>query len=138
MVHIIENGIVINTILATADEAKLVYPHAVIVDAAKGGAIGWTWDGSTFTAPPAPPEVVHIPDTVTMRQARLALLGAGLLQKVDFTIASMPGVEGDAARITWEFSTEVHRTDALVQSLGPALGFTPEQLNQLFVTAAGL
>ncbi len=85
-----------------------------------------------WTPPPT------VPDTVTMRQARLALLHAGLLKTVDATIAAMPGVEGDAARITWEFSTEVHRTDALVQSLGPALGLTTAQLDSLFLTASGL
>lgn len=79
-----------------------------------------------------------IPQIVTMRQARLALLNAGLLQTINDAIIAMPGVEGDAARIEWEFSSQVHRNKALVQSLAPVLGMTDSQLDQLFTTAATL
>ncbi len=75
---------------------------------------------------------------VTMRQARLALLGAGLLDAVNAAVAAMPGAGGAAARIEWEYSSEVHRHKALVSALGPALGLTEAQLDQLFVTAAGI
>lgn len=82
--------------------------------------------------------VPQAPQFVTMRQARLALLQAGLLQTVNDAIAAMPGIEGDAARIEWEFSSEVHRNKALVQSLAPALGMNDSQLDQLFTAASTL
>jgi len=76
--------------------------------------------------------------TVTMRQARLALLQSGLLAQVNAAVAAMPGVEGDAARIEWEFSGAVERNLPLVQSLATALGLTETQLDDLFMLAATL
>ena len=79
-----------------------------------------------------------VPQAVTMRQARLALLGAGLLSTVNSAILSMTGSQGDTARIEWEFSNEVRRNQPLVASLGAAIGMTSEQLDALFITAATL
>lgn len=80
----------------------------------------------------------RIPAFVTMRQARLALLGAGMLAQVNAAVAAMTGVQGDAARIEWEYSQEVQRGKALVQALGPALGLSAAQLDALFVAAKAL
>lgn len=85
----------------------------------------------------ATPAVI-VPAAVTMRQARLALLQAGKLSAVNAAIADMQGVQGDAARIEWEFSSEVRRNQALVVQLVPVLAMTPAQIDQLFITAAGL
>lgn len=79
-----------------------------------------------------------VPIAVTMRQARLALLQAGKLSAVNSAISSMQGEQGEAARIEWEFSSEVRRNQALVVQLEPVLGMTHEQIDQLFITAAGL
>lgn len=83
-----------------------------------------------------PTPVVVVPERVTMRQARLALLQAGLLDDTEALIASLEGPEGQAARIEWDYSSEVHRHKPFVQSLGTQLGFTDEQLDQLFITAS--
>lgn len=83
--------------------------------------------------PPAP-----VPSVVTMRQARLALLGAELLSQVESAIAAIPGAAGDAARIEWEYALSVERGSPLVASLMAALGLTAEQLDALFTTAAAL
>jgi hypothetical protein len=92
--------------------------------------------------PPALPEYVPVvdpvPSAVTMRQARLAMLGAGLLNQVNTTIDSMAGVAGDAARIEWEYANEVHRDSPLVVTLSTALGLTAAQLDDLFRQAATL
>lgn len=92
--------------------------------------------------PPALPEyvpaVVAVPEVVTMRQARLALLGAGLLAQVNTAVANMPGAEGDAARIEWEYAQEVRRDSPLVAGLSAALGLTDETLDNLYKAAAGL
>jgi hypothetical protein len=66
----------------------------------------------------APPKI----KAVTMRQARLALLGAGMLSTVNTMLAGMTGAQGEAARIEWEYSQEVQRDRGLVQSLGTQLG----------------
>jgi hypothetical protein len=85
--------------------------------------------------PPMPPV---IPQSVTMRQARLALLAQGLLPLIDAAIAAMPSPQKEAAQIEWQYSSTVERNKPLVQALGPALGLTDASLDQLFVTAAGL
>lgn len=83
--------------------------------------------------PPAP-----VPQIVTMRQARLALLGAGLLSAVDAAIDALPEPQKSAARIEWDYSSEVHRSRAFVQQLGAALGLDDQQLDALFTQAATL
>lgn len=84
----------------------------------------------------APPD--NVPAAVTMRQARLALLQSGLLAQVNSAVSAMPGAEGEAARIEWEFSATVERHRPLVESLGVALGLTDTQLDDLFRLAATL
>lgn len=127
---VIENGIVTNVILVESLDA---FPG--LVDGANA-AIGDTWDGSSFSRPVAEP--VQVPASVTMRQARLALLGAGVLSTVNAAIAAMPGAEGDAARIEWEYARDVERDSPLIAGLVPALGMTEAQIDQLFITAATL
>lgn len=79
-----------------------------------------------------------VPESVTMRQARIALAQAGKLTTVNSVIAAMPGTQGDIARIEWEFSNEVKRNQPLVLALIPVLGMTSGEIDQLFITAAGL
>ncbi|GHU29416.1 hypothetical protein AGMMS50256_14260 [Betaproteobacteria bacterium] len=73
-----------------------------------------------------------------MRQARLALLGAGLLEQVEVAIACMEGDQGAAARIEWEYAASVERGNPLFGAMAVALGLTGEALDQLFIAAAGL
>ena len=91
---------------------------------------------------PALPEyatvVDPVPDVVTMRQARLALLGAGLLAQVNTAVANMPGADGDAARIEWEYAQEVRRDSPSVAALSAVIGWTTAQLDDLFIEGAKL
>lgn len=77
-----------------------------------------------------------VPPVVTMKQARLALLSAGLLPSVEAALAGMTGAEGEAARIEWEYSTEVRRASVLVNSIAAGLGLTDQQIDNLFIDAA--
>ena len=79
-----------------------------------------------------------VPRAVTMRQARLALLAVGKLDEVETIIESMPEPQRSAARIEWDYSSEVHRDRDFVQSLGDALGFDDADLDALFTEAATL
>lgn len=75
----------------------------------------------------------QVPTVVSMRQARLALLGAGLLDDVQAAVEF-----GDRAmQISWEFATEVRRDDALVLGLAKSLNLSPDQVDDLFIQAAG-
>ena len=85
--------------------------------------------------PPAPP---YVPEQVTMRQARLALLGAGLLSSVDAAIASLPSPQKEAAQIEWEYAAVVQRNSGLVPAMAQALGMSEAQIDELFITAAAL
>lgn len=88
-----------------------------------------------YVAPPVvEPQPPRPPSVVTMRQARLALLQAGLLTQVESAIQQA----GIAAQIEWEYATELHRTHSLTQSLSVALGISSEQLDALFMQAAAL
>lgn len=97
---------------------------------------GWYWFDNLDAALAGLPRTAA--QVVSMRQARLALLGAGLMAQVNAAIAAMPGVEGEAARIEWEFANEIARNSSLVSGLSSALGLTDAQLDQLFNTAAAL
>lgn len=79
-----------------------------------------------------------VPSEVTMRQARLALLGAGKLAAVDAAINGLPEPQRSAARIEWDYSSTVRREQPLVLGLAPALGLTSGQLDALFIAAAAL
>ena len=76
----------------------------------------------------------YVPVKVTMRQARLALLAANLLETVDAAIAA----GGEADKIEWEYATEVRRDSPLVANMTAALGLTAEQVDGLFRQAATL
>lgn len=54
-----------------------------------------------------------VPASVPMAQARLQLLAAGKLAAVNAVVAAMPGPQGDAARIEWEFRPTVERQHPL-------------------------
>jgi hypothetical protein len=91
--------------------------------------------------PPAGPGVTIIsaegqpvPAQVTMRQARLALLGANLLDSTNLAVMNA----GQEAQITWEYASSIHRDDPLLVELTTVLGMTSDQMDQLFITASTL
>ena len=113
---------VINTIVASEEYAEATYPGR--------------WRVVETPEPPPPPPVA--PASVTMRQARLALLGAGLLDDVEAAIAALPSPQKEAARIEGEYSQEVQRYNGFVPVLALALGMTEAQTDALLIAAAGL
>jgi hypothetical protein len=95
---------------------------------------GWAWDGSAWAAPAA-----QVPAEVTMRQAREALIDAGLIDAVDAAIAAMPeGITKRKALNAWEYSSVVQRHNGLVSQLAPGLGLTEAQIDALFLAAAAI
>lgn len=84
----------------------------------------------------APPPV---PQQVTRRQARQALLLAGLLDDVQPAIDAIPDATQRAlAQIEWDDSLEFLRNRPLVIQIGTALGLDDAGLDQLFIQAASL
>ena len=92
--------------------------------------IGWGYAGGVFTQPVAP---VVVPQTITRRQGRLALLQAGKLDAAE-AIVNAGGlaaqIEYDAA--TWE------RGNAYLQQIWALLGDSDKELDDLFILAASL
>ena len=78
--------------------------------------------------------LTDVPQVVTMRQARLALLNAGLLDTVNAAVSAA----GGSAAIEWEFAQEVERNWTTLISLQPTLGLTDEQIDDLFRLAITL
>lgn len=94
------------------------------------------WEGSGYDiaaliagADTTPPALV-----VSMRQARLALLNAGLLDAVEAAIKAAD----KATQICWDTSTEVHRDDAVLAHVASTLGLTDVQIDNLFAAGKGL
>jgi hypothetical protein len=75
-----------------------------------------------------------VPQSVSQRQARLALLGAGLLTQVQAAVDAAD----DHTKITWEYAADIERTDPLIIAIGAALNLTPVQIDDLFRTAFGI
>ncbi len=75
-----------------------------------------------------------VPTQVTMRQARLVLLSAGLLDTVNNAV----NAAGTAAQITWEYATAIERQDPLLIQLMSVCGITSDQMDQMFIQAATL
>ena len=82
--------------------------------------------------------IVVVPQEVTMRQARQALILAGKLDTINQALQGMQGTPGELARAEWEYSITVQRNRPLVLSLGAALGMSSADLDALFVQAATL
>ena len=75
-----------------------------------------------------------VPQVITIRQARLALLAAGLLDSVEAAVAA-----GDrTVQIEWEYVTELRRDWPTLVALAGALGLTELQVDELFIMASGL
>lgn len=78
------------------------------------------------------------PASVTMAQARIAMLRAGITEDmVDNLIAAIPDTMLRAeTRIWWERATTVERAHYSVGLLAPALGLDDNALDELFRNAA--
>jgi len=80
--------------------------------------------------PPGPPQVV------SRFKARAALHLAGLLTTVEALMAA-PETD-ELARLAWKDATEFHRDSPTLVVMAAKLSLTDEQIDQLFITAAGI
>lgn len=74
--------------------------------------------------------------SVTMRQARLALLEAGHYASVQTAInAIQDPVVRQASQIEWEYAATVDRDSSFTQGMANALGLTEQDMDNLFMLA---
>ncbi len=99
---------------------------------------GYTLENGLHTFNPPPSVIPSVPQKVTMRQARLALHNINKLSAVEAAINALPEPPKTAARIEWDYSSEVHRNKEFTLMMATALGLTDEALDNLFITAAAL
>lgn len=125
---IVTQGIVMGDEQGAKDIAALgLDGHWVQSDTA---GIGWTYAGGVFTQPVAP---VVVPQVITRRQGRSALLQAGKLDAAEAIVKA----GGLAAQIEYEAATW-ERGNAYLQQIWALLGGSDKELDDLFILAAGL
>lgn len=93
---------------------------------------GWTLGDPDIHPMPVEPE--PIPQVVSPRQMKLAMLGAGLLDSVETFVAS----QDKTVQISWEYATEYVRSDPLLNQMAAAFNMTSDQVDDLFRSAATL
>lgn len=120
------SGLVTNVI-----EAEEAFAEQIgAIPAPEDVSIGHRWNGTSYSAPT--PELPPVPEMVSMRQARLAMLDAGILAQVDAAI----GQSSEANKIEWEYATDLRRDHPLVAQLAPALSLSEDDVDNLFRSAA--
>lgn len=113
-------------------------PEGYIVDNAdwtsdEFGIATWTWD-----CIPAPEEPVEVPQEVTRRQFRIALVLAGI--DLDDITATLNSIEDETERaialIEWQDALTFKRDHPLIISFAPLFNLSEEDLDNLFISAA--
>ena len=91
------------------------------------------YDNGFITQAPVEEQVVVVPQSITMRQARLQLLDDGLLDEVETLVS-----QDRKWQIEWEYANEVERTSPLIEAIKSSLGLTDEQIDTMFIEASKL
>lgn len=100
---------------------------------------GIAWQTLPYVAPPPAPPTEPVPAQVTRRQAKQALLLAGLLGNVQPAIDAIPDATQRAlAQLEWDESLNFERHRPILIALAGALGLDSDDLDDLFRTAATL
>ena len=132
---VIDNNVVTNIIICDADFAASM-PNDLVLDVENltdKPSIGSGYDGTIFSAPPS------IISEVTPRQIRIALMLSGVsTADIEAALDGLPEPTKTIAKIEWEYSISFIRTNVLVSVVGQLLGWNDAQLDQLWITAAGL
>lgn len=81
-----------------------------------------------------------VPESISARQIRLWLVRHGIsLASVDAVIATIPDqIQRDSVRVEWDYAPYVERSHPMLVPLAAALGLTEQQVDQVFVEAAGI
>jgi hypothetical protein len=93
---------------------------------------GWRLDDPALFPMPVVPAA--LPLQVSPRQMKLAMLGAGLLDKVDAFVAS----QSRAVQISWTETIVFDRFDPMLDAMAQAFGLSGGQVDDLFRAAAAI
>lgn len=95
---------------------------------------GWYWFDTFDEAVVFFANQIDPPESITMRQARLQLYNMNVLDTIDNTISNI----GGTAKIEWEYSSVVEKTNPLVSAMAQILNWDETQINQFFIDASKL
>ena len=85
-----------------------------------------------------PPVIPQLPD-VTPRQIRQALILSGVtMQSIDDALSSLPEPTQSLAKAEWEYSVAFQRNRPLVASVAVMLGWSSQQVDDLWKFAHSL
>ena len=85
-----------------------------------------------------PEPVIVIPEQVTRAQGKVALVQAGLFQDVVTYIDNLPEPNRTLAQIAFNETNTWRRSSEWLNQIANELSITQEQLDNLFITAAGI
>ena len=105
-----------------------LYQHVIDVTAyTYGPEIEWSWENEVL--------FLKLPP-VTSRQIRIALLSMGITEMTVLdSLNTLPEPTKSIAIVEWEYSTHFFRTHYLVGMVGQILGWSAQQLDELWVMA---
>lgn len=115
-----------NTIIDITKEEYKDFPNFL------NGHIFIEYDNGWATQNPNENKEV-IPQTITMRQARLQLLEVELLDEVEAFVS-----QDRKWQIEWEYANEVFRDSPLISALKSLLNLTDDQIDTMFIKASKL
>ena len=72
---------------------------------------------------------LEVPETISMKQARLALLNIEKLDDVESAIVDR------SVRIEWEYATTIERYNSAIVGVLRTIGMTEDQIDDLFIAA---
>lgn len=102
-------------------------------------SIGYEYSDSQFSPPSQPINTVPVPEFVGPAQIRLVLNSLGITEAtISGLIDELSEPEKSNARILWEYSSQFYRNNPFVIQIGAALGFSSEQIDDIFRTAITL
>jgi len=81
-------------------------------------------------------ETVTVPQVVTPRQMRVALIMSGIsLETIENKINSLPEPDQSITRVAWEYSTAFERDNPILNAMAPPIGLTGADVDQIFILA---
>lgn len=139
---ILDNNIVTSIIDAEEELVRDLMKASLVIDIQDQipqPQVGWVLSGNILV-PPVQGQII-VPEKVTPRQIRIALVlsgNAGILSNIDSMIEALPEPDKSIVKVTWEYSTEIQRTNPYLAQFAGALGFTENDLDNLFIVAQTL
>lgn len=136
----IKNGVVTNIIILE-DQSLLPYfsenfDQVINISSfVPEPEIGWTYNNGNF----AQASTVEVFPDLTPRQIRIALLLQGITDGIiQNSFATLPEPNRSLAKITWEFALSFERYHPLVVEVAQQLGWTEEDLNNIWRQAVSI